>query len=271
MIPKLLFSLLTFCLATTFLISCGGNNKQDYAVKPNSLDVKGDLSDFYEVVDGIYKIEKGENKYSGYDVKIQLKRTNKPFDFDMKDLAIYTDALHIHLDCDLLEDNGTPVVIGSGVMGDGTNIQERLLGLKPGETGWAEFSFGSGYKPEEMSKVKTFSLRSHVQKATKLDSNSSSDKNNSQNLTPASTTDEEQQITSVDCDKCISNYEDFINSYIKIMKKYKANPNDASIVNEYSEAAQKAAEMGNKVPLCTDTKYAEKLLELQNKLAKATL
>lgn len=270
MILKQFFPQLIICVACFLFISCGAPTKKEYALKPNSTAIKGDLSNFYKVVDGIYKIEKGESEYSDYTIKIPLKRTDKVFDFDINDLAIYTDALHIYLDCDLLEENGTPVAIG-GSMGEGTDIEKRLLSLKSGETGWAEFTYGSGYKPEKMSKVISFALRSEVKKPQKENSSSNSSNNNSTGITSSTGEINVQEATSDDCDQFMKNYEDFVDTYIKLVKKYKTNPTDASIISEYTEAAQKANEMGNKVSLCTDTKYVEKLLELQNKLSKAAL
>lgn len=79
------------------------------------------------------------------------------------------------------------------------------------------------------------------------------------------------QYSSTDCDKFMKDYEAFVNNYIKLIKKYKANPTDGTILNEYTEALQNASTMANNVSLCSATKYATKLLELQNKLAKVSL
>jgi len=259
--------LLIICIVGLLFFSCNTKTQKEYVIKPNTTAIKGDLSDFYEVVDGTYKIEKGESKYSDYTIKVPLKRTDKSFDFDVKDLAIYTDALHVYLDCDLLEANGTPIAIGSSFMGEGTNIEKRLLSLKSGETGWAEFKYPSGFKPEEMSKVKSFELRSQVKKPTRDNSSSGSTEDNS--TTTASSNNDDTENTSADCDKFMKDYEAFLNSYIKLLKKYKANPTDATILNEYTEAVEEASKMENNVSLCTDPKYAIKLLELQTKLTKA--
>lgn len=77
--------------------------------------------------------------------------------------------------------------------------------------------------------------------------------------------------SSVDCDQFIKDYTAFVDSYIKLLKKYKANPTDASILSEYTEAAQKAAEMQTDASSCSDPKYAAKLMDLANKIAKAAM
>ena len=57
----------------------------------------------------------------------------------------------------------------------------------------------------------------------------------------------------------------------KLMKKYKANQSDPSILNEYTEAAQKAMDMQKDASSCTDPAYASKLMELANQIAKAAM
>jgi flagellum-specific peptidoglycan hydrolase FlgJ len=56
-----------------------------------------------------------------------------------------------------------------------------------------------------------------------------------------------------------------------LMKKYKANPTDPSILIEYSDAAQNAVDMQSNASNCTDPKYASKLMELANKIAKSAM
>jgi hypothetical protein len=77
--------------------------------------------------------------------------------------------------------------------------------------------------------------------------------------------------SSVDCDKFIQEYTAFVNSYIKVMKKYKANPSDPTILSEYTKAAQKASKLQSNASNCNDSKYAAKIMELSNKIAKALM
>lgn len=75
--------------------------------------------------------------------------------------------------------------------------------------------------------------------------------------------------SSKDCDEFIKDYEEYVESYVKVLKKYKANPTDMTIVSEYTEMAQKAAEMQTNAEGCNDAKYTAKLLALSNKIAQA--
>ena len=72
-----------------------------------------------------------------------------------------------------------------------------------------------------------------------------------------------------ECDQFIKDYDAFADSYIKMLKKYKNNPSDASILTEYTEVSQKAIEMQTEAANCTDAKYAAKLTQIAAKLAKA--
>jgi len=72
-----------------------------------------------------------------------------------------------------------------------------------------------------------------------------------------------------DCDQFIEDYDAFADSYIKMLKKYKDDPSDASILTEYTEVSQKAIEMQTEAANCTDAKYAAKLTQIAAKLAKA--
>ena len=72
-----------------------------------------------------------------------------------------------------------------------------------------------------------------------------------------------------DCDTWLKNYEKFVDKYIVVLKKYKANPSDASIMTEYSELAAEAAIWAGKTPDCSDAKYVQKMTEIAAKLSKA--
>lgn len=98
-------------------------------------------------------------------------------------------------------------------------------------------------------------------------SSSSSSNSNSTSSSPSASSD----ANASDCDKFIANYEEFVTSYVEVLKKYKANPTDATILSEYSELSQKAAEMSKQSKDCTDSKYSLKLLELSQKITKAMI
>ena len=85
----------------------------------------------------------------------------------------------------------------------------------------------------------------------------------------AGSTEVESTESKTDCDGFIKDYEEFVNSYIAIAKKMKANPSDMTIMSEYTEMASKAATMQTKAGDCSDAKYVDKLAKLATKLATA--
>ena len=75
----------------------------------------------------------------------------------------------------------------------------------------------------------------------------------------------------VDCDQFVKNYSAFADSYIKLVKKRRANPTDPSILIEYTDAAAKALVMQKDAKACTNSEHAAEILEIANRIAKATL
>jgi hypothetical protein len=257
-------------LASVFFTSCGGGKQADIEIKSKSADVKGDLSDYFTVIEGSYKLVQGEEytDYSNdppkgvynYSVKVQIKRTDKEFDFNAVDLE---SRGYLSLVCDLFDATGTPVITADreGMRTQGRNSEDKaMVSLKPGESGWAIFAFIG--KTEEMKKITTLEVCSNV----KMDQAESSNRSST-----TSENTESSSSSSVDCDQFIKDYSDFADSYVKLLKKYKANPSDPSILTEYTEAAQKAMEMQKDASSCTDPAYASKLMEIANKIAKAAM
>ncbi len=91
---------------------------------------------------------------------------------------------------------------------------------------------------------------------------------------PAPSTAEPAEVVppaGVDCDQFIKDYSSFADSYIKLVKKRRANPSDPSILIEYTDAAAKAMVMQKDAKACTDPEHAAEILEIANRIAKATL
>lgn len=66
-------------MASCFLIACGKSN--DATLNPQSTTVKGDLGDYFTVVEKNY-VAKYDETYGNYTISIELQRTDKPFAFD---------------------------------------------------------------------------------------------------------------------------------------------------------------------------------------------
>ena len=254
-------------IAASMLTSCG-SAKSEKEVKLKSTNVTGELSDYFTAVEGSYKLytdgeKTGMKGIYQYQVKVQIKRTDTEFDFNAVDLE---SRGYFMVVCDLLDEQGVPIVMADreGMRTQGVNSEDAAFAsLKPGETGWAIFSF-SGDK-ETMEKVSLLQVSSTANMDQADNSSSSSSTEDSESSSSSSTS------SSVDCDQFITDYSDFADSYVALLKKYKANPSDASILTEYTEAAQKAMEMQKDASSCTDPDYASKLMEIANKIAKAAM
>ena len=79
----------------------------------------------------------------------------------------------------------------------------------------------------------------------------------------------DNNVASSDCDQFLKDYEEFADSYIEILKKYKENPSDADVLADYNEIMEKATEMEKSAGNCTDAKYSSKLAKIINKISKA--
>ena len=72
-----------------------------------------------------------------------------------------------------------------------------------------------------------------------------------------------------ECDEFLEGYEDFMDKYIAIIKKQKADPADMSIMTEYATILTEASEWAGKTPDCTDAEFVAKLSKIQMKIANA--
>lgn len=80
-------------------------------------------------------------------------------------------------------------------------------------------------------------------------------------------------------EKFIDDYNKWTDDYVELLNKYKANPTDTAIVAKYTEMASELADWAEKADKVTAElknspseaqKFAEELLKISNKLAKAT-
>ncbi len=262
---KKLFNVIAcLCISTVLIVGCG-QSASECEVKVKSTDVTGELSDYYKVVDGTYKLTtsgeaSGMKDSYEYQIKVQITRTDSEFDFDAADLE---SRGYFAIVCDLFDESGTPVVLADrdGFRAQGVNSADAALAsLKPGETGWAIFTFRGD--AETMAKVKSLVVGS----TANLDQADVSVDGDVDDDASDGATD-----GGGDCEQFITDYGDFADSYVALLKKYKANPTDPDILNEYAEAAQKATQMQNDAADCSDPAYASKLAEIATRIAQAAM
>ena len=87
-----------------------------------------------------------------------------------------------------------------------------------------------------------------------------------------SETMDDASSSSSDCEQFCDDYEAFVDDYIEVLKKYKANPSDMSILTEYSSMMSKASSMQNVSADCAgDLKAAARMSASAMKMAQAAM
>lgn len=257
---KQTLNLLTIAIMAAMLTtSCGGGSKKSEIakVKPEKIEISGDLADYLQIVDNEYEIT---DDWGG-NLSIKVKAIKALTEDEMKDKDFDISA-------SLLGDNGMPVS-GTGEFEMEYTSKDKLMSLLKKGSGEEVIQLKAGlgdYKAEEHAeKSKKFSVSSTIKEKEEPTVSSTESSDNSS----ASSDESTSASSSSDCDQFITDYEEFVSSYIAILKKYKANPTDMSILTEYSEMASKAATMQTDASNCTDAKYAAKLMKLNTKIANA--
>ena len=83
------------------------------------------------------------------------------------------------------------------------------------------------------------------------------------------TTAQKAVSASDDCSSFLDEYEEFVNDYIAMVKKYKANPTDMSVLEDYQNMVEKATDMQKEAKNCKGSKYVKRVNQLNQKLARA--
>lgn len=250
----------TILFLSTTLTSCGGSDGEKtnvVTIKPKSTSIKGDLGDYFEVIDKDYVIKKEEGSFMGGGIiSVEVKRTDKDFDFPIDNINPFgTDGgedYHIGFGIELLGESG-PIDVKQATEGgmSGPYSSEDVIGLmklKKGETGYIRWSV------DKLDGLKSFLISSALQKEEHISEASYS----------------EMEVG--DCEQFCIDYEAFADEYVALLKKYKANPSDASIITEYSEMTSKAAEMQESSKVCAaDAKTAARINKAVSKIARAAM
>jgi hypothetical protein len=243
--------------ASVIFTSCKEGAKKDESVKikPKTTIIKGDLGDYFEVVDKEYEIKKNEGEIFTL-ITVEVKRNNKDFTFPTTNINPFGtnggEDYHVGFGIELLGESGPITVVPATADGMGGPYDSEdvtgLMSLKKGETGYIRWSV------KNLDGLKSFQLSSALQKE---EHSASSD---------------DSGDDSGDCDQFCSDYEAFADEYVALMKKYKANTSDASILSEYTEMMSKASEMQESSKDCAaDTKAAARISKAIARIAKAAM
>lgn len=234
--------------------------------------IQGPLAEYVEVVKDVYPLEfiKNENSSNEYDGIVKAKfKFLKPFD-----VKVEVESQNAILYGTILDEKGIPLDFRLST--DSNNELETFLKKGYGEE-WLLFTL-----PEQNQDIKD--LRNILDKGrvilfkseTNGDglnddytySDSENESSEDANYEPTSTNGSTQSDS--DCEKYIKGYERFVDRYIQILKKYKANPTDMSLISDYTEMVSEAEEWSSKAVDCSgDARFAAKIVEIQLKIANA--
>jgi hypothetical protein len=249
--------------ASTILTSCGGGNDK-VSLTLDKVTITGDSKDYIEVVPGTYELKK-TNGTLGEELQLMLKFkvTNS---YDQNKIGEYTAIGNLSLQ--ITDQSGAPIDLNFSPAGvsDYDKLTSLLKG-KPGDEVTVLFNSSGFPSEEEISEVLKNGKGVEITRADVTNPKSEPIIDNSTSSSDAY--EESSSDASGDCDQFIKDYEEFVNSYIAVIKKMKANPSDMSIMTEYTEMASNAATMQSDAADCTDAKYLTKLSQLAAKMAKA--
>jgi hypothetical protein len=263
--PKQILRLTAFLVISTIIASCGGGGNSSVTIKPKTTSIKGDLGDYFVVVDKDYSIKFDEKSLmkTGL-ITVEVKRTDKDLPFSADDASPYGSSkegekYHFGFGIEIYDDNA-PKQINNATEG-GTHGPYSfddvvgLIKLKKGETAFIRWSV------DKADGLKSFQLTSAFEKDKDVAySHNSSADNSSVNSTSGSE----------DWDKILNDYDDYTNQYISLLKKSKNN--DASAISEYPAMMEKANELGNSLQKGKNqlsTSQMNRMVQIQTKLMTA--
>lgn len=264
-----------------FIISCDNSNSHiTLADPPPDLKyesvalIDGPLSDYIQVLPGkyLFELKKNEDKFLlGYEGIMKVKfRFLKPLDAKVgmgynyygpslkgKALDEQGAPLNFQLNANTDEDLATYLRRGSG---------EEWLVLRLSAQGKADSKEEADRMLAGFEKGKKIRFNSEIILEENRKESSSSRANTETTLDKTTSS-----ASSEDCDEFLRGYEEFMNEYIAIMKKYKDDPTDISLINEYTEMLSKAGDWSDKTKGCEDDPaFATRFIEIQMKIAKAS-
>ena len=269
-------------MAVMFLASCGGgggskDEKVNVQIKPSKTKIKGKLSKFLEVVDGTYKISKGDGSFGGdYQILVKVKSIGTTAD--------QFDEIHGNnkgnsggMTLAILDDTGLPIGgLDKFKLHYGEKDKVIYLLENQGEEDFLKFTVDIWYGSEIYENglpenINSFEVGSEV---TDYEPSASSD-NYSSSSNYSDNEEEEEEDTysssnSEDWDAVLKSYESYIDLYIKLMKK--AKNGDMSAMTEYVSMMEKATDLAEKMGNAGDDLSATqiaKFVKLQTKLANA--
>ncbi len=264
---KISFALAIFI--ALMVISCGKSksSEQELTVKPKTTEIKGDLGDYFEVVDKDYKIPMDENSLNQL-ITVEIRRKDKDFPFDVNKINPFgtngSEEYHVGFGIEFLGDNG-PIDVKNateGGMGGPYSSEDvsSLFKLKKGESGFIRWTV------DKIENLKNFQITSALQKEN---SSSSSVSPNSENESLNGSISSDSDI-----DKMLDDYENYVDQYIVYVKK--ASEGDMTALSEYPSLMEKANQLQSSLQEAQNNNnfsadQMKRMVSIQQKMTNAAI
>ncbi len=175
-----------FISCSIFLASCG--KSKDATLTPESGTVKGNLKEYFTVVEKPYLVKYDEDGWHHYVISVELQRTDVPFSFDTEGLEpVGTCGTGVYgnfgIGIDVIDADGNMVLTKSPTEGGLSGVYsdddlKKLLTLGSGESGFVRWSADDFEKYDD----KTFTFRISSSLTFNKEKNSHSSNHNTSNL-----------------------------------------------------------------------------------------
>lgn len=248
-----------FAAIAILLVACKGGD----TMTPVSEKIQGPLGEYFEVVSRDYKAIDGK-------VSIEIKRIKEglpaPWEEGME--VGYTGGYCEPLFYIEFQDGDGNVVRKSAtyIVGNDDELK-AVVALGVGDIATITFRYNKEEGASQFKVTSTFEVH------PKEDSTSEESNGSSESGVTSTASDDDSSTASSgseDWDALLSSYEQYVDQYIKLMKK--ASNGDASAMTEYASFLEKAQEVSNKMSGAKGSMSASqwaKYMKITNKMASA--
>jgi hypothetical protein len=275
-------TLIVLALFFLTITSCSGHDELDITV--DNVEISGNNSDLISVVPGTYSIVKTER---GLAIKVKFKLEKTIYNADSVDTYAISGG---GIEFDNFSDGLTLVCTDTNGMSIGTKFDlgeesldidanasfKKFLTSSAGTEKEFIFSSSTSDTKDVMTKTKGFKIEGmsvSVQSGDYPISSSTDDSNVSD--TTSSSTSDEASVSSDDSsigdvDAALDEYEQYVNKYIRMMKK--ASKGDPTAIAEYAEMLQSAQNFQEKLDNAKEdftSAQMARLVKIEAKLMKA--
>ncbi len=249
-----------------FLVSCGGSNKQtktedkNVELTPYENQVKGYLSNVFEVVNGTYKLECKHNIFLEGKIQIKIKSIGKGNTNDYG----FRDGNHGPLYVTICNKEGQPITslsnIPSSFEADGL-LKDMVS--EEGKENWILFeSFLDETIPEDASTFFITSKKIEEEKDTRVSKNNDN-----------GTNDVFSNENNPKWDKVLDDYEAYVDKYLEVIKKSN-NDDSLGALLDYPELLEKTKDLEEsleeaKTSNSLSAKQVRRMAEIQIKMINA--